>query len=249
VSSAGKFIVIRDFEANFVLADDDNGPLSRIYIPTKHDGKSYRRLMEHDHGAAIFGAWILLVQVAAKCLLRGVLADADGPLTVEDLSVKTGCPAPVFREAIEVLASRAVGWIEIRPMDSISVGGVGGGLSVGRSVCTTYRPTDLQTSTAREATRNGNGLRCVRLVDPKHFTKTEMMVSLAKTIAKERPGHLPEGDEGILLVIGASEQAQTGKHPVRLFRWLLDTKSWDRIDPPQRTAAKRRLREFRGSVQ
>lgn len=82
-----------------------------VPMPLKHDGKGYRRLIAQRNGAAIYGAWVLIVQVAAKCPTRGVLADEDGPLSSADLALKTGCPESVFEQALEVLCSPSVGWM------------------------------------------------------------------------------------------------------------------------------------------
>lgn len=84
---------------------------SWVPLPVKHDGKGFRRLMAMKNGAAIYGAWVLIVQVAAKCPTRGVLADGDGPLTAADLALKTGCPESVFSAALEVLSSPEVAWM------------------------------------------------------------------------------------------------------------------------------------------
>ncbi len=53
--------------------------------------------------------WILVVQVAAKCLCRGTLADEDGPLSLEDIAFKTGCPLVNLLDALPTLLSIA-GW-------------------------------------------------------------------------------------------------------------------------------------------
>jgi hypothetical protein len=94
--------------------------LSWVPIPNKHDGKSYRRLMAHDDGPALYGAWLLIVQVASKCPVRGVLADADGVLDADDLAAKTGCPASLFVKAFELLTHPKVAWLEVEqlPADS-----------------------------------------------------------------------------------------------------------------------------------
>jgi len=63
-------------------------------------------------GAALYGAWMLILQVASKCPTRGVIADEDGPLTAEDLSLKTGCPEPLMSEALRVLSSPDIHWLE-----------------------------------------------------------------------------------------------------------------------------------------
>jgi hypothetical protein len=93
------------------------GRLSWVPVPNKHDGKSFRRLMALPNGPAIYGAWILTLQVASKCPERGVLADADGPLTAEDLAVKTDCPETLFDEVFAELTSEKIPWLEADYLD------------------------------------------------------------------------------------------------------------------------------------
>jgi hypothetical protein len=90
-----------------------------VATPTKHDGKSFRRLMLMDDGLEIYGAWMLMVQIAAKCPTRGVLADADGPLDTSDLAVKTGCPQSKFDKALKVLSEKKIGWIVVEEWEGI----------------------------------------------------------------------------------------------------------------------------------
>ncbi len=81
---------------------------SWVPLPIKHDGKGYRRVVARADGVAMLGAWMLIVQVAAKCPERGVLADRDGPLTAEDLAIKTGVPTPIFEEALALFCSERI---------------------------------------------------------------------------------------------------------------------------------------------
>lgn len=86
------------------------GALKWVPIPTAHDGKGYRKIMSKPDGPAIYGTWVAILATAAKCDTRGVLADEDGPLSAEDIALKTGIPEPMVQKAIEVLI--AVGWLE-----------------------------------------------------------------------------------------------------------------------------------------
>lgn len=106
---------IREWSKHFETSESNKrkGSLKWVALPTKHDGKSYRRLMRLPNADAIYGAWMLLVAVAGKCPIRGVLADDEGPLTAEDLEDKTGLPARAFATAIEVLASDRFQWLEV----------------------------------------------------------------------------------------------------------------------------------------
>ena len=85
--------------------------LGWVAMPIKHDGKSYRRLMRSPNGPQVFAAWILIVQVAAKCPTPGILRDDDGPLTADDLEMKTDCPAEWFEEAFRLLTEPKIGWL------------------------------------------------------------------------------------------------------------------------------------------
>lgn len=104
---------VREWARHFEVAQSRKLTKSMTWVPTpcKHDGKSFRRIMLMPDGAAIYGAWMLIVQIAAKSPVRGVLADTDGPLDASDLAVKTGCPESVFERALSVLCSNKIGWI------------------------------------------------------------------------------------------------------------------------------------------
>lgn len=90
-----------------------DGPLSWVALPCKHDGLGFRRIMLMEDGPEIYGAWVLIVQVAAKCPKRGVLADENGPLDASDLALKTGCREGVFSRALKVLSSKKIAWIMV----------------------------------------------------------------------------------------------------------------------------------------
>jgi hypothetical protein len=106
---------IRDWTRHFEpsQAKRNSGPLSWVAVPTKHDGRGFRRVMRLPNGPAIYAAWILMLQVAAKCPRRGILADEDGPLTADDLSIKTDCPAEHFQQAMEALTDPKIGWLTV----------------------------------------------------------------------------------------------------------------------------------------
>ncbi len=87
------------------------GVLDWFKCPTKHDGLSYRRIMRRPDGLSLYGAWILIVAVAAKCKPRGVLQSEDGPLTAEDIALKTGADEKTISKAIQLFSSKEVAWL------------------------------------------------------------------------------------------------------------------------------------------
>ncbi len=103
---------IKDWERHFENSNSKRViRMEWVPIKNKHDGKGYRRLMAHPKAAEIFGAWTILVQVASKSDVRGVLADEDGSLDASDISDATGFPVKSILLALEVLSDKRIGWI------------------------------------------------------------------------------------------------------------------------------------------
>ncbi len=143
---------IKSWMSNFEVSQNGScKSMNWIAVPVKHDGKSYRRLMAMPNGPAIYGAWILIAAVAAKCEPRGTLLDDGEPLTAEDLFFKTGAPEALFAEALEVLSGGRIGWLEKVPLgaDSEHAGSVLGADSEHAA------PTvELRNKTERNKTRH-----------------------------------------------------------------------------------------------
>lgn len=106
---------IRNWADTFEVSQTKKQPTAMNWVPmpTRMDGKRYRRIVEHSHAAAIFGCWMLMVEIAARRPLarRGYLEDSDGPMDAEDLSSTTGLTVENFRLAIEVLSSEGIMWL------------------------------------------------------------------------------------------------------------------------------------------
>lgn len=104
---------IRDWDSLFEVAQSKRAEkLSWVAIPNRHDGKGYRRLIRMPNGMAMYGAWNVIVQVASKCLVRGTLADHDGPYSAFEISDKTGVDAGLIEDALKACCTREIGWIE-----------------------------------------------------------------------------------------------------------------------------------------
>lgn len=105
---------IKDWDDHFETAESRKLKSTRwVPMPTKHDGKGYRRITQHNAAVEIFCAWNLIVQVASKMPTRGVLADSDGPLDADDLAAKTGFPSAIFETALPFLSSESIGWMSL----------------------------------------------------------------------------------------------------------------------------------------
>ena len=146
---------IRDWSKHFECAQSrrNSGPMRWFSVPTSHDTRGFRRLMNLPNGVTLYGCWILIVSVAAKCTPRGVLMANDGPLDADELSLKTGAPAHTFAETLKVLSDPAGGifWLDCDQSRS-AVGVVSeraqsavGDISEGSiRLAATYIQTDIQ---------------------------------------------------------------------------------------------------------
>jgi hypothetical protein len=120
-----------------------------VSMPNRHDGDGYTQLLDHPNGAAHFGAWCALVEVASRCHIgsephnpagkyrdsvkydssdhphgRGLLMREKGdPHDSKSLERITRIPTSVWDEAIPRLTT--IGWIricEISALDRQSIG-------------------------------------------------------------------------------------------------------------------------------
>lgn len=91
-----------------------------VPVPTKQDGDGYTELVNHKNGAAHLGAWLAIVQVAAKCDERGTLLRGPRrPHDSQSLARISRLPKAVFDEAIPRLV--AIGWLETEVFGSKGV--------------------------------------------------------------------------------------------------------------------------------
>ena len=82
------------------------------WVPVPNDLSSYglRQISQEKDAAAIFGAFILMVEVASVCEPRGDLIRSTGePYDSASLSMKTGFPKSSFDRAIAVCSR--LGWV------------------------------------------------------------------------------------------------------------------------------------------
>jgi len=81
-----------------------------VPVPVKLGGDGYTELIDHPNGAAHFGVWIAVLEVAAGCDIRGtLLRDSGRPHDASSISRLTRIPADMVREALGRLLE--IGWL------------------------------------------------------------------------------------------------------------------------------------------
>jgi hypothetical protein len=97
--------------------------LKWLPLPNKHDGEGWGRLWELPDATEIFGAFILMLEIASKCPERGVIHKDGEPITPQGMAYKTKAPVNIFIKAIQPLID--IGWLEIidRPGKSAEIYG------------------------------------------------------------------------------------------------------------------------------
>jgi hypothetical protein len=110
---------IKDWDRHFENAKSRTiDSCSFVCIPNKQHGLGFTRIMAEADGAAIFGIWCLLLEIASrqKRPRNGWLTDdgkQDGaPLTSEDLALRWRRPEQEVHRALTFLSSTKIGWIE-----------------------------------------------------------------------------------------------------------------------------------------
>lgn len=85
-----------------------------VPMPNRLDGENFSAIMQHENGAEIFTAWILIVEVASRCGVRGTLLRGDGkPHSPATLSLKTRAPQKWFEIALEFLENNT-DWLIVK---------------------------------------------------------------------------------------------------------------------------------------
>lgn len=88
-----------------------------VPIPNKHDSDGYCQLVDHPNGAAHYGCWVAIVQVASKCQPRGSLLGGKWePHGSEVLARKTRMPQAMFEEVLPRLVK--LGWLTSETIDT-----------------------------------------------------------------------------------------------------------------------------------
>jgi len=75
---------------------------------------AYAMLVAQEGGIEAYGVFWALVLVAARCPVRGVLADDKGVLTPLRMSIKAGIPLAPVERAIPMLSAPEIGWLVVR---------------------------------------------------------------------------------------------------------------------------------------
>lgn len=85
--------------------------LTFVCVPNKHDGKGFGKVRKLPQPFEVLGAWKLIVEIASKQPIRGVLADEQGPMSAQDLADMTAMDVLPFERALQELSAREIGWI------------------------------------------------------------------------------------------------------------------------------------------
>lgn len=113
-----------------------------IPIPADLNDDGYIVISEHDNGAAHFGVWIALVELAATCKPRGTLVTGAGTgMSPRQMARKTRFPEPLIVETLARLVDPELEWMEIICLET-------SGTVVPESV--TKVPPEVQSSTSTE---------------------------------------------------------------------------------------------------
>lgn len=97
----------------------DMKAMAWIPVPNKHDGYGYTTVVGRKNGAAIYGAWMVILQVASKCEPRGtLLRSPQQPHDAASISRMTRIPEPDIQNALDI-CSEETQWLEVTEVAQI----------------------------------------------------------------------------------------------------------------------------------
>lgn len=85
--------------------------LSYGNLPLDQGSLRFKRLMQTSAGAAAFGHFMSIVQVAATCPHRGLLFRSDRAMDIIDVAAQIGVPSGPLKKSWAVLSSPEIGWL------------------------------------------------------------------------------------------------------------------------------------------
>lgn len=94
--------------------------LEWVPVPNRMDGLGYTELVDHPNGAAHFGAWIAIVEIASRQEIRGVLPSVRGNTAIA-LARISRLPVQLFAEVLQRLAAPEIDWIEVTAQESAPI--------------------------------------------------------------------------------------------------------------------------------
>lgn len=115
-----KVLRVTDWESLYETAESRRiSDLSWVATPNGHNSVLYCQLLRHPNGMAHFGVWNLILQVASKCSIRGLLTyggdKCPRPHTATTIADVTRGSEKVISECLPRLLE--IGWLEEVEMD------------------------------------------------------------------------------------------------------------------------------------
>ncbi len=84
-----------------------------VPVPVKHDGCGYLTLVQKN-GAARLGAWLAILQTAAKSQPRGtLLRNGKTPHTAETIALVSRLDVKIIQETLDACIDPSIEWIEV----------------------------------------------------------------------------------------------------------------------------------------
>lgn len=211
--------------------------LAWVPLPNNHDSDGYTILVERKNGAALFGAWVALVQVASRCGLRGTLMrSTETPHNSASLERITRIPAEIFEEMLKITEFECK-WVESEEVAEIPQEGAvtplphpAGGCLEGKERKKGTEPCAGDSELPLFPTAED-----IYQAYPKHVAKADAIKAIQKAMKKVEPQRLLDAVTAYAKAVAGSD-AQFIPYPASWFnseRYSDDPKTWGRSEPKQ----------------
>lgn len=110
--NANEALVITNWTTRFENAQTRRTQsLNQVLMPIRGNSVEQKRPLAMPGGVTALAVWHLLVQFAAECPQRGLLARGTGPIRYTDLALEFGIPEEAIRTSIAMLMDPSIGWV------------------------------------------------------------------------------------------------------------------------------------------
>lgn len=109
------YLRVRDWAENYETAETRKlASLRWVALPNKQDGDGYCSLLDDQDGPAHLGVWTVILQLASKCCVRGLLVREMGenrvPHDAKTIARITRMPVAMIEAALPRILE--IGWLE-----------------------------------------------------------------------------------------------------------------------------------------
>lgn len=241
---------IKDWDRHFETSESRKrkGPLAWVGIPCKHDGRGFNRLRRQADWPAVYGAWSLIIQIGAKCPIRGTLADQDGPFTALDIADKVGLPEALVQRCLDLLTDQQIGieWLEIAAETTVTPADASSQQQIPADSIPTIPNQTVPNHTKKPVASKKPKFEYYTWITAEDLSDASKILDWHSRVVKVKSPPLQDTDASRISTLAAASMALAkADDPKAWFVWCVKTDKFKSISQAAEDAASKSLKQLR----